>query len=159
MGKSERTGSRSAEQQKLCLDRRRPSVPVPLNPRQSRVVGMERPADPIRSAPNCDDHRPRFNRYLCASRRKQRPPPPFFLRTVPRKLKIPRRRRSLSVPLGCRPERRAAEPAAVGRRSHGEQRAVTYFGSNAGDDIHALAAFIRRCAGTSPPERGTRVWW
>lgn len=31
---------------------------------------------------------------------------------------------------------------------------VTYFGSKAGDEIHALAAFIRRCAGTSPFDHG-----
>lgn len=99
---------------KLCLDRSRSPVPVPLKPRQSRVVGVE----PRRSAqlPTVTTTG-RDSSLPCASRRKQR----ALLLTVPRRLKS-RGRRSLSALRGCGPERRSAEPAAVGSPSHGEQR-------------------------------------
>lgn len=50
-------------------------------------------------------------------------------------------------------DRRSPQPSVAGAM------VVTYFGSNAGDEIHALPAFIRSCTGTSPFERGTTALW
>lgn len=95
------------------LDRRRPSVPVPLNPRQSRVVGMERPADPIRSdQPPTVTNTGRVSIVTFARPVGNNDPPPYsFLRTVPRKPKSP------SAPLTFCPAGMSTRAASGGARS------------------------------------------